>query len=139
MVTVPVLSVAPAAIVNRAFELSVMSVDCAGSTGVTVIRAMVAWAVTPLSDAVTVLTPPFSPIVAGVRASVRVGRPSSSSIVSRRALGAATPLPPETICPSTRTSLFPSVGSSTAVMVTTPVLSFAPAAMVSIGSALSVK
>ena len=71
---------------------------------------------------VTVLTLPFSPMDAGSSASVTTGSASSSGIVSVRAAGAATPLPPVT-APVTVTLLS---GASTplffAGIVTAPVL-----------------
>ena len=76
MVTVPVLSVALAAKLRVLFVLSVKSLDVAGCTAAAatvtangVLEALV-------TDAVTVLTPPLSPIDSGVSFSVTRGEVS---------------------------------------------------------------
>ena len=73
-----------------------------------------------LRTAVTVLTPPFSPIRAGVNTSVTAGAPSSSMIFSIFGIGGSAPLPPVTV-PVTSTVRFgPSKVSSSAVIFTIP-------------------
>ena len=71
-------------------------------------------------------------------ASASTGATSSSRMVSVRAAGAARPLPPVTV-PATCTCLCPVPLSSRAVMVTAPVLTVFPAAMISTLFVLSVK
>ena len=80
---------------------------------------------------VTVAVPPFSAIVAGSTSSVSSGASSSSMIVSVASAGAATPSSDTT--PDTRSVLSAvSTPLFTAVIVTSPVLSVAPAAKLSV-------
>ena len=133
-VTVPVLVVWPAAIVSVA-PASVKSPETAGDTAdadtVTTTDALDA----PLSAAVTVLIPPFSPIDDGLSTRLNVGAPSSSVIVSVWDDGAETPWPPVTE-PETVTVLSDaSTALFTAVTVTVPVLVVWPDAIVSVAPA----
>ena len=131
-VTVPVLVVEPAATV------SVFALDSAKSAATAPVPAAAPTVtVTASLDAlesvaVTVETPPLSEIDDGDNASLTVGAPSSSSIVSVRwPAGSATPLPPEAV-PETLTSLFgSSTLLSTAAIVTVPQFDVFPAAIVS--------
>ena len=80
-VTTPVLVVWPAAIVSIV-PLCVKSVETAGESAdadTVTTTASLDWA---LSVAVTVLSPPFSPIEDGLSTKLTVGAPSSSVIVS---------------------------------------------------------
>ena len=82
---------------------------------------------------------PVSSMVEGASASATVGAASSSSIVSVASAGLAILWPPDA-APETVTPLFgESVASAFAVTVTTPALVVAPAAKVSVLSALRVK
>ena len=129
IVTVPVLAVAPAAIVRTLLFVIVKSLLVAGLTAladtVTVTAALDACD----SAAVTVLVPPFSDTEAELSSSVTVGVLSSSVMVSVLLAGFDT-LPP-LVTPDTVTVLF---GASTlllfAVIVTVPVLAVLPAAIV---------
>ena len=138
-VTVPVLTVAPAAMVSVLFALRPKSPDTAGLTAaaatVTVVVALDGW----FNVAVTVLTcwSPNVPVSSdsrievGESASVTVGAASSSRMVSVTSSGAVMPTAFAAVA-VTDTSLFgASVLLSTAVIVTGPVLAVAPAAMVS--------
>ena len=121
-VTVPVLAVAPAAMVSTALLLSVKSEAWAGASGttetVTLVSAPDGWS----SDAVTVDTPPSSPIKALDSDSVTVGAASSSSSVSVTSAGPAIPRL-FAAAPFTCTVLSAaSTSLSTAVTVTAPVL-----------------
>ena len=81
--------------------------------------------------AITALVPFFSPIAGGFSARVTRGAASSSSMVSGSAAGAATPLPPATAAPTSTVLSGASTRLSTALMVKTPLLPVAPAAIVS--------
>ena len=82
--------------------------------------------------------PPFSAIESEDSASVVCGA-SLSVMVSVRADGCATPLPPAAV-PDTVTCLLPvAVVSSLAVTVTTPALTVEPAAMVKAVAVLRLK
>ena len=121
-VTVPLLSVWPAAIVSVA-PASVKSVASAGATGAAVTVTVTFSLDGPLSVAVTVLLPPSSGIDAGSSTSVTVGAPSSSVIVSVCDAGAASPVGPDVTVADTVTSLATaSTSLSSAVIVTVPVL-----------------
>ena len=139
ILTVPVLLVAPAAIVSVSFELSVKSAAIAGDTAVADTTNVTFSLDGPPSVAVTVVESPFSPIEAGLSTRVTVGVPSSSLIVRVRFAGFATPRPPEAVA-DTVTDLF---GASTvlftALILTVPVLVVAPAAIVRVSFALNVK
>ena len=80
-VTSPVLVVCSAAMV-RVVPLFVKSPAIAGNTGVVITISVTAWLDLPESVAVTVATPPFSVIVAGVTASVTVGCASLSVVLT---------------------------------------------------------
>ena len=132
-VTVPVLVVAPAAIVNVSAGLNVKSPDIAGGAAAADTVSVTAAAEGFESVAVTVETPPDSMIDAGVSASDERGRASSSTMVNVWSEGAATrPCPPATVPPTVAVSSGSSVASSTDVTVTVPELVVAPAAMVSV-------
>ena len=130
MVTVPVLVVAPAAMV-RVVPLRVKSPDAVLAPAAAATVRVTAALDLPERVAVTVLelVPPLSSMVAGSSSRVTVGTPSSSVMVRVWLPGLATP-PPLAVA-ETVTDLFgPSTSLSTAVMVTVPVLVVAPAAMV---------
>ena len=140
-VTVPVLAVEPAAMVSVFAVLSVKSAasapddDTAAADTVIVVASLE----TPESVAVTVETPFASPTDAGESVSRVVGAASSSTRVSVRLAGAATPLPPDAV-PETVTCLSGEpTALSLAVIVTVPVLAVEPAAMLRVRAALSVK
>ena len=82
IVTLPVLDVASAVIVSFLFVLNEKSPATAGDTATADTVTSTASLDARLSVAVTVLTPPFSPISAGVSTSVTVGTPSSSVFVN---------------------------------------------------------
>ena len=89
----------------------------------------------PDSVAVTVVLPPVSETEEDDSARVRVGRVSSSVSVRVTFVGAATPLPPVAV-PETVTDLSGEWTSlPLAVIVTSPLLAVAPAAMVRVFSA----
>ena len=140
IVTVPVLLVRPAAMVRVFSALSAKSPAPAvvpAAETVIVVSALEA----RFSEAVTVeeLAAPLSVTEVRERASVAVGFASSSVIVRVTAAGAVTPCE-FAAAPDTVTLRFgSSVSSSTAVIVTVPVLLVAPAAMVSVFSALREK
>ena len=125
-VTVPVLVVAPAAIVNSSALDNVKSAATAPVPAAAATVTVTAALDTPESVAVTVDTPLLSETDDGDSASATVGNASSSVSVNVAPEGAATPLPPETV-PETVTDLS---GESTefpfAVTVTVPVLVVAP-------------
>ena len=126
-VTVPLLVVAPAAMVRSALSPSAAGAP-SGSDTVTVTAS----SDLPDSVAVTVLALllPLSLMVAGSRCSDTVGVVSSSSMVSVTSSGPATP--PPLASPDTATSRFGwSRSSFAAVMATVPALVVTPAAMVS--------
>ena len=134
-VTTPALTVCPAAMVSvfaveRVKSAATAPVPAAAPT-VTVNASLDL----PDSAAVTVATPPVSEIDDDDNASVRTGKVSSSLSVRVRFDGAATSLPPVTV-PETVTDLS---GESTslplAVIVTSPLLAVAPAAMVRVFAA----
>ena len=129
IVTVPVLAVAPAAIVSVLLFVMVKSLLVAGLTAVAETVTVTAALEACDSVAVTLLVPLFSEIEAELSSSVTVGVPSSSVMVSVWFEGFDT-LPP-LAAPDTVTVLF---GASTlllfAVIVTVPVLAVAPAAIV---------
>ena len=133
-VTSPLLAVAPGANTRLLDALTTRSAGRAGGCAVTVTRTVTAVAAAGLSRAVTVATPPASESDARDSASAACGAPSSSTMASSAAAGSATPWPPAA-CPDTVTaaSSLPSGSSrllSLAVIVTTPALAVAPAAMV---------
>ena len=78
IVTVSVLDVEPAAI-SSVVPLCVTSAATAGESGVAVTVTVTASLDTALNVAVTVLTPPFSAIEAGVSTSVTAGAVSDTS------------------------------------------------------------
>ena len=82
IVTTPPLDMFPAAIVSVVAVLNVKSSAVAGATGVAVTITVVGWTDGCDSAAVTVEIPPFSGIEAGSSASVTVGGPSSSVVVT---------------------------------------------------------
>ena len=84
----------------------------------------------PLRRAVTVLTPAFSVMDAGVSSSVTLGVPSSSVIVSVLDAGAAIPAGPVTVAETVVSLSGESMVLFTPVTVTVPVLSLAPSAIV---------
>ena len=125
-VTSPLLAVAPAAMVS---VVPAERVKSSAAVTVTVTASLDV----PDSAAVTDATPPFSEIEVWDRARVRVGRSSSSVSVSATAAGALTS---PFACPETNMRLSgESVSLPTAVMVTVPVLTVAPAAKASSGVA----
>ena len=140
IVTVPVLLVRPAAMVRVFSALSAKSPAPAvvpAAETVIVVSALEA----RFSEAVTVeeLAAPLSATEVRESASVAVGFASSSVIVRVTAAGAVTPCE-FAAAPDTVTLWFgSSVSSSVAVIVTVPVLLVAPAAMVSVFSALREK
>ena len=139
IVTVPVLAVAPAAIVSFRFVVSVKSPSTAGLTAAADTVTSTATLDAPLRRAVTVLSPPFSPIDVGFSVRLTVGAPSSSAIVSVWSARARTPVLP-LAAPDTVTSLFgASTSLSFAAIVTVPVLVVVPAAIVSFRFVVSVK
>ena len=130
-VTLPVLVVAPAAMVRVLAVLRAKSPDTApiphDAPTVTVTEPAL---VGCESVAVTIATPPVSVIDADDSTSDTVGRASSSSRVRVTSDGSATPLPPVAV-PDTVTDLSgASVSLPFAVTVTEPVLAVDPAAMV---------
>ena len=134
-VTVPALVVAPTA------KVSVFAVERVKSAATAPVPASAPTVTVnasldlPDSVAVTVVLPPVSETEEDDSARVRVGRVSSSVRVRVTFVGAATPLPPVAV-PETVTDLS---GESTslplAVIVTSPLLAVAPAAMVRVFSA----
>ena len=141
-VTVPVLVVEPAAIVNLSALDSAKSPDTAGATGDTPTVTVTATPDIRSSRAVTVATPPFSAIElrpgARVYCSVVCGA-SSSTIVSVALDGATTPLPPVAVA-DTATCLLPDVTLLPfAVIVTVPVLVVSPDAIVNVSALDNVK
>ena len=137
IVTVPVLVVAPAAIV-RVVPLCVKSPDTAGDTGEEETVSVTASVDAAFSVAVTAVEPPFSEIEEEPRTRETV-RLSSSVIVRVLSDGPATPLPPETVAETVTFLSGPSTVLFTAVIVTAPVLVVAPAAMVSVLLVLRLK
>ena len=137
IVTVPVLVVAPAAIVSVALALSAKSELVAGDTGVAETVIVVAALDARFRLAVTVVVPPFSPTEAGDKARVTVGGSSSSVMVSVTSAGSVMPCVLDAspwivmVLSGASTSLL------TAVIVTVPVLVVAPAAIVSVVLELS--
>ena len=137
-VTRPVLVVALAANVSAVPVLKVKSPATAGDTAVAATVTVTATADCRSSVAVTVATPPFSPIELDDRTSAVCGA-SSSVMVSVAAGGFATPLPPDDV-PETVTDLLPEATTlPLARIVTAPVLVVAPAAMVSVVTVLRSK
>ncbi len=138
IVTDPVLSVAPAAIV-KAVPFSVKSAATAGDTAVadtvTVVATLDGW----LSVAVTVLLPLFSVIESGVRISVTAGATSSSMIVNAALDGFSMPWLLTTTADTVTVLSGASTLLSAAVIVTDPVLSVAFAAKLRVVFELSVK
>ena len=138
IVTVPVLCVSPAAIARSRFVLSAKSLATAGEAADAEILTVTGSLAGGLRVAVTVLTPPSSPIRAGVSTSVTAGAPSSSMIFSIRGSGANT-LPSVTV-PVTSTVWFGSSRvSSKAIIVTVPTLESSPTSIVSSRFSLSMK
>ena len=107
IVTVPVLEVAPAAILKAVFTLSVKSDTSAEESGVTLTVTSVASLEVWPSDAVTVAMPPASLIKVSDSDSVTAGG-SSSSVISTSA--PVTLMPATDVAPLTFTV---SAGSST--------------------------
>ena len=138
MVTVPVLVVAPAAMVS-VVPACVKSPETAGDTGAEETVRITAWLDTAPSVAVTVVAPAFSLMEEALRARETVGVSSSSVIVSVWSDGAATPLPPATVAETVTCLSGASTELSTAVIVTVPVLVVEPAAMVRLLSVLRLK
>ena len=137
--TVPVLVVALAAKVSVVFALRVKSLVVAGAVGVTV-TVTVDW----LDEAadrvpVTVVEPPFSPMLVEPSDSVTLGVPSSSVMVRVWLAGAVTACELEAVADTVTDLSAVSLLLSTAVIVTVPVLVVAPAAIVSVLFALRVK
>ena len=94
-VTVPVLSVLPAAIVSSRFALRSKSSASAGDTADAATVTVTSPVVARLNCAVTRLSPPSSGIRSGDSTSVTVGAAASSSvIVSVSADGSASPAGP---------------------------------------------
>ena len=139
IVTVPVLLIEPAAMVSVVFALRLKSSATAGSTGAADTVSVTASLETPLSVAVTVVEPSFSPIDEVPSTSDTVGVSSSSVIVRVSSVGFATPLPPAAVAETVTCFSGASTSLSTAVIVTVPVLAVSPAAMVSVVLSLSVK
>ncbi len=139
IVTVPVLVVAPAAIDSVLLVLRVKSPATAGETAAADTVTVTAALEVPLSVAVTTVESPFSEIDAGLNANDTVGVASSSVIVRVLSAGFATPLPPDAVADTVTDLLGASTALFTALMLTFPVLVVAPAAMVSVSFALSVK
>ena len=137
--TVRVLVVAPAAIVSVSFALSVKSAASAGDTAAADTTSVTFSLDGPLSVAVTVVESPFSPIEAGFNTRVTVGVASSSVIVKVWLDGADTPLPPVTVADTVADLSGASTALFTALILTVRVLVVAPAAIVSVSFALSVK
>ena len=131
-VTAPTLTVAPAAMVSVFAALNAKSVPSAPAPGAAATVRITASLDAPDSVAVTVATPPDSGIDDGDNASAAAGVGSSSASARATASG------PETVAelaawPETSTCLFgESTSLSTAVTVTAPTLTVAPAAMVSV-------
>ena len=135
-VTVPVLVVAPAAMVSVFVLDKLKSPASALVPAVAATVSVTASLDARFSVAVTVLDPGFVPscssIVAGLSTSVAVGAASSSRIVSVTLAGAATPLFPLTAAETVTCLSGALIMSLTAVIVTVPVLLVAPATMVSV-------
>ena len=129
-VTVPVLEVAPAAIVSVVFDESAKSPGTAGETAAAVTVTVTASPDAPDSAAVTVLEPPSSEIDEGESARLTVGVSSSSVIVP---VAVAVPIPAPPVAPLS-VSVSVSFGSSIASPVTFTVTVFevSPAAKVSV-------
>ena len=139
ILTVRVLVVSPAAIVKVSFVLSVKSSATAGETSVADTTSVTFSLDTPLSVAVTVVESPFSEIESGLSTSDTVGVASSSVIVRVRSDGCGTPRPPEAVADTVTDLSGASTALSTALILTVLVLVVAPAAIVSVSFALSVK
>ena len=137
--TVLVLVVAPAAIVSVSFALSVKSEATAGETAVADTTSVTFSLDGPLSVAVTVVESPFSEIDDGLSTRFTVGVASSSVIVRVWLDGADTPLPPVTVADTVTDLSGASTPLFTALILTVRVLVVAPAAIVSVSFALSVK
>ena len=134
MVTVPVLVVAPAAIVSVVFVDRLKSLLVAGLTALADTVTVTAALEAPDSAAVTVLSPPFSEIEAGLSASVTVGVASSSVMV----ICVPVTLNPEAVVVPLMLSVSPvpsSIVSWVGSMLNSAVPLVAPAAMVSVKSA----
>ena len=134
IVTVPVLVICPAAMVSVSSALSMKSPRTAPDAATAAADTLTVTAARDvrLNVAVTVvaLFAPLSLMVAGDSASTTCGTPSSSVRVSVTDAGAATPLPPVAVPETITCLLCPPTASSTAVIVTIPVLAVSPAAMV---------
>ena len=128
IVTVPVLVVAPVAIVSFV-PLCVKSPDTVGDTAVDETVSVTASFDAAFRVAVTVVEPAFSEIGDEPRTRVTV-RVSSSVIVRVWFDGAATPLPPCTVADTVTSFSGPSTALSTAEIVTVSVLLVEPAAIV---------
>ena len=131
MVTVPVLVVAPAAMVS-VVPACVKSPDTVGETAAAETVRVTSSLETALSVAVTVVDPSSSEIDEALSARETVGVSSSSVMVRVWSDGAATSLPPATVAETVTCLSGASTSLSTAVMVTVPVLVVEPAAMVSV-------
>ena len=132
-VTVPVLSVAPAAIRRTLFELSVKSFPSAASTGAAETAITVSSLEARSSFAITVLFPPFSGIEAGVRTSVACGVSSLSLIVTVAGFTVSPVAVPRTVTVSSGSSMLSSTGIS--VNVSAPLAAFAGIVIVKAGTA----
>ena len=139
IVTVPVLAVAPAAMVSvePLFVKSFGSVLVpAAAETVTVVSSLDGWS----RVAVTVLVPPFSEIEAGVSTSVTVGVASLSAIVTVGATAGPTVRPGAVVVPVTPTvSPASSVSSSTGASVNIAVALLSPAGIVTSKGGTAVK
>ena len=134
IVTVPVLAVPPAAIVNVLSALSAKSPDVAGAAAAADTVIVTASPDGCESAAVTAVTlsEPLSSTVDAESDSVAVGAASSSTMVSVAEGGDSAPLPPSA-APETVTILSAeSVLSGVAVTVTEPLLVVSPAAIVNV-------
>ena len=139
-VTVPVLVVSPAAIVNSSALDNVKSSATAPAPAAAETVTVTASLEAPESVAVTVAAPPLSETDESDSPNATVGSVSSSSSVNVASDGAATPLPPDIAAAETVTDLS---GESTefpfAVTVTVPELVVSPAAIVNVVVLDSVK
>ena len=130
MVTAPVLLVDPGAMVRVLLDVMAKSPLTAGDTGDAETTTVTSWEEAPLSEAVTLAVPPFSPMEDELRSRVTVGAASSSVMVRVWLKGALTPSPPLTAADTVTDLSGASTLLSTPVMVTAPVLLVDPAAMV---------
>ena len=138
MVTVPVLVVAPAAMVS-VVPACVKSPETAGDTGAEETVRVTAWLDTAPRVAVTVVVPAFSLMEEALSPSETIGVSSSSAMVRVWSAGAATPLPPAAVAETVTCLSGASTALSAPVIVTVPVLVVAPAAMVRVLAVLRLK